>query len=311
MTAVRIHEFGGRDALKVEQAPRPAPGTGELLVRVHAAAVNPVDWKLRKSGGRGWLDVKLPYTPGFDVSGVVDQVGAGVSRFKPGDAVFAMIDLRRGGAYAEYAVVRESEAALKPAKASHVEAAGVPLAALTAWQALFDTAKLEKGQTVLVHAGAGGVGTFAVQLAKWKGAKVIATASKENHDFLKQLGVDQAIDYKTQRFDEIVKDVDVVLDSVGGQTTTDSFKVLKKGGILVSIVGDPSPERAQQTGVRAAAILVQPNAEQLERIARLIDEGHVKPIVSHEFPLKDVAKAHEQSETGHTRGKIVLRVAAD
>src|SRR5687767_10542638 len=311
MTAVRIHEFGGREVLKVEQAPRPMPGEGELLVRVYAASVNPVDWKIRKSGARGWLDVKTPYVPGFDVSGVVESVGAGVTRFKSGDAVYAMLDLKRGGAYAEYAVVKESEAATKPAKASHVEAAGVPLAALTAWQALFDTAGLKEGQTVLVHAGAGGVGTLAVQLAKWKGARVIATASKENHDFLKQLGVDEAIDYKTQKFHELVKDVDVVLDSVGGQTTTDSFKVLKKGsGVLVSIVGDPSPLRGEAP-VRAVGILVKPDAEQLAQIARLIDEGHVKPIVSHEFPLKDVAKAHEQSETGHTRGKIVLRVVEE
>src|SRR5688572_15177248 len=211
MTAVRIHGFGGRDVLKVEQAPRPAPGDGELLVRVHAAGVNPVDWKIRKSGARGWLDVKTPYVPGFDVSGVVESLGAGVTRFKPGDAVYAMLDLRRGGGYAQYAVVKESEAATKPENASHVEAAGVPLAALTAWQALFDTADLQPGQTVLVHGGAGGVGSFAVQLAKWKGAKVVATASKQNHEFLKQLGVDEVIDYKSQNFADVVKDVDVVL----------------------------------------------------------------------------------------------------
>jgi NADPH:quinone reductase-like Zn-dependent oxidoreductase len=311
MTAVRIHEFGGRDVLKVEQAPRPTPGTGEMLVRVHAAGVNPVDWKVRKSGGRGWLDIKLAFTPGYDVSGVVEEMGEGVTRFKVGDEVFAYLSLNRGGAYAEYAVVKFAEAAKKPAKASHVEAAAVPLAALTAWQALFNTAKLEQGQTVLVHAGAGGVGTFAVQLAKWKGSRVIATASKENHDFLKQLGVDEVIDYKAQKFDELVKDVDVVLDSVGGRTTSDSFKVLKKGGILVSIVGDPSPEQAKLAGVRAEAILVQPNAEQLEQLAKLIDEGRLKPVVSHVFPLKEVAKAHEQSETGHTRGKIVLRVVEE
>ncbi len=311
MTAVRIHDFGGRDVLTVEQAPRPTPGEGELLVRVHAASVNPVDWKIRKSGARGWLDVKTPYVPGFDVSGVVESVGPGVTRFKPGDAVYAMLDLRRGGAYAEYAVVKEPEAATKPQSVSHVEAAAVPLAALTAWQALFDAADLKEGQTVLVHAGAGGVGSLAVQLAKWKGAKVIATASKPNHEFLKQLGVDEVIDYKTQNFADVVKDVDVVLDAVGGQTTTDSFKVLKKGGMLVSIVGDPSPRGADHAGVRAAAILVKPSGAQLARIATLIDEGKLKPVVTHEFALRDVAKAHDQSETGHTRGKIVLRIVGE
>ena len=310
MTVVRIHEPGDRDVLKVEQGPRPTPADGELLVRVHAAGVNPVDWKVRQSGGR-MLNVTLPFTLGYDVSGVVESVGANVTKFKPGDAVFAFLDLRRGGGYAEYAIVKESEAAMKPAKASHVEAAGVPLAALTAWQALFDTADLKEGQTVLIHAGAGGVGVFAVQLAKWKRARVVATASQPNHEFLKQLGADEVIDYKAQNFADVVKDVDVVLDSVGGQTTTDSFKVLKKGGILVSIVGQPSQRRADEMGVRVAAILVKPNAEQLAQIAKLIDEGKVKPIVGHEFALKDVAKAHEQSETGHTRGKIVLRVVED
>jgi NADPH:quinone reductase-like Zn-dependent oxidoreductase len=310
MTAVRIHEFGGRDVLKVEQAPRPSPGTGEMLVRVHVAGVNPVDWKVRQSGGR-MLNVKLPFTLGYDVSGVVEEMGEGVSQFKAGDEVFAYLSLSRGGGYAEYAIVKFDEAAKKPKNVSHVEAAGVPLAALTAWQALFDTADLKEGQTALVHAGAGGVGVFAVQLAKWKGARVIATASKENHDFLKQLGVDEVIDYKSQKFADVVKDVDVVLDSVGGQTTTDSFKVLKKGGILVSIVGPPSRKAADEAGVRAAAILVKPSGEQLAQIAELIGEGKVKPVVGHVFPLAEVAKAHEQSETGHTRGKIVLRVVEE
>jgi NADPH:quinone reductase-like Zn-dependent oxidoreductase len=310
ITAVRIHEFGGRDVLKIEQAPRPTPATGEMLVRVHAAGVNPVDWKVRQSGGR-MLNVKLPFTLGYDVSGVVEEMGEGVSQFKIGDEVFAYLSLSRGGGYAQYAIVKFDEAARKPKNVSHVEAAGVPLAALTAWQALFDTADLKHGQTVLVHAGAGGVGVFAVQLAKWKGARVIATASKENHDFLKQLGADEVIDYKAQSFADVVKDADVVLDSVGGQTTTDSFRALKKGGILVSIVGPPSRKAADEAGVRAAAILVKPSGEQLAQIAELIGEGKVKPVVGHVFPLAEVAKAHEQSETGHTRGKIVLRVVEE
>jgi NADPH:quinone reductase-like Zn-dependent oxidoreductase len=310
MLAVRIHEFGGRDVLRVEQAPRPAPGTGEMLVRVHAAGVNPVDWKVRQAGGR-MLNAKLPFTLGYDVSGVVEEMGEGLSQFEVGDEVFAYLSLSRGGGYAEYAIVKFDEAAKKPKNIAHVEAAGVPLAALTAWQALFDTADLKEGQTALVHAGAGGVGVFAVQLSKWKGARVIATASKHNHDFLKQLGVDEVIDYRSQNFADIVKDVDVVLDSVGGQTTSDSVKVLRRGGILVSIVGPPPRKLADDAGVRAATILVKPNAVQLGQIAKLIEEGKVKPIVGYVFPLKDVAKAHEQSETGHTRGKIVLRLVEE
>jgi NADPH:quinone reductase-like Zn-dependent oxidoreductase len=311
MTAVRVHEPGGREVLKVEQVPRPSPAEGQILVRVHAAAINPVDWKMRKGFGRGRTRGSGAdgFILGFDVSGVVEQVGPGVTKFKPGDAVFAMLSLQRGGGYAEYAIVKEDEAAMKPEKASHVEAAAVPLAALTAWQALFDTAHLEKGQTVLIHAGAGGVGHFAVQLAKWKGAKVIATASNDNLDFLRQLGADEVIDYRNQKFEDVAKDVDVVLDSIGGDTQARSFSVLKKGGTLVSIVGPPPQDKATAAGVRAAGILVKPNADELSQIGKLIDVGQVKAVVSKTFPLSEVAKAHEVSETGHARGKIVLQVA--
>jgi NADPH:quinone reductase-like Zn-dependent oxidoreductase len=307
MKAVRVDEFGDRSVLKVTNIGRPEPGAGELLVRVHAASVNPVDWKMRQHGDR--MGMKVPFTPGFDVSGVIESVGPGVTKFRAGDAIFAMLDLRRGGAYAEYAIVKESEAAMKPAKTSHVDAAAVPLVALTAWQALFDTAKLEKGQTVLIHGGSGGVGSFAVQLAKAKGAKVIATASKENLEFLKQLGADEAIDYRAQKFDEIVKEADVVLDTVGGDTQQRSFAVLKKSGMLVSIVGQPSKKKADEAGVRVAGILVKANGDELAEIGKMMESGAVKSFVSMTLPLTDVAKAHEQSETGHTRGKIVLRVA--
>lgn len=307
MSAIRYHDFGPPDVLKLETVPRPVPAEGELLVKVHAAGVNPIDWKLRSSRS---TRVQLPCTPGFDVSGVVDSTGAGVTTFKPGDEVFAMVDLRRGGCYAQYVIVKPTEAALKPAGATHTDAAGVPLVALTAWQALFDSARLDAGQTVLIHGGAGGVGSVAVQLAKAKGAKVIATASKENHDFLKSIGADQVIDYRTEKFDEIVKDADVVLDTVGGDTQTRSFAVLKKGGVLVSIVGRPDADLAKQAGVRAESILVHPDADQLAEIAKLIAAGKLKPVTTHVIPLKDAAKAHEQSETRHTRGKIVLEVVS-
>lgn len=306
MTAIRMHEFGSADVLRLEEAPAPEPGDGEMLVRVYAAGVNPVDWKLR-AGGMGGM-VELPYTPGFDVSGVVERVGPGVTKFEPDDEVFAMLDLRRGGGYAEYAIVREDEAARKPDNITHVEAASAPLVALTAWQVLFDTADLQEGQSVLIHAGAGGVGSHAVQFAKWKGAVVYATASERNHDYLRQLGADVVIDYNTQKFEDIAKEMDVVLDSIGGDTRERSWGVLKRGGILVSIVGPPSQAAAEQHGVRAASILVHPDADELAQIAGLIEEGHLKPVVNHVFPLSDAAKAHEQSETHHTRGKIVLEV---
>jgi NADPH:quinone reductase-like Zn-dependent oxidoreductase len=309
MKAVRVHEFGDRSVLKLESVDRPTPGAGEMLVRVHAASVNPVDWKIREHGKQ--MGRSVPYTPGFDFSGVVESVGSGVTKFKASDAIFAMLDLRRGGAYAEYAIVKESEAAIKPAKTSHVDAASVPLVALTAWQALLDTAKLQQGQTVLIHGGSGGVGSVAVQLAKAKGAKVIATASKENLEFLRQLGADEVIDYRAQKFDEIVKDVDVVLDTVGGETQQRSIGVLKKGGILVSIVGVSSKKQADDAGVRVAGILVKANGEQLAEIAKLMEAGSVRAFVTLTLPLNEVAKAHEQSETGHTRGKIVLRVVDD
>jgi NADPH:quinone reductase-like Zn-dependent oxidoreductase len=306
MTAIRVHEFGKPDVLKLEQIAKPTPGDGDLLVHVFAAGVNPVDWRIRAGPGRG---AALPYTPGFDVSGVVEKVGPNVSKFKAGDAVFAMMDLRRGGGgYAEYAIVKENEAAPKPAKISHADAASVPLVALTAWQALFDTAHLEKGQTVLIHAGAGGVGSMAIQLAKWKGAHVIATASKDNLDFLKQLGADDVIDYQNQKFSDVAKDVDVVLDPIGGDTQAQSWALMKKGGILVSLVGRPSPQKVQEAGVRGTSILVKSNSDELAQIGQLIDDGKIHPVVTYLMPLAQAAQAHEQSETHHTRGKIVLQV---
>jgi NADPH:quinone reductase-like Zn-dependent oxidoreductase len=280
-----------------------------VLIRVHAAGVNPVDALIREGALHGRLQHALPLTLGWDASGVVEEVGPGVTRLKRGDAVFAYPDLRRGGAYAEYLILREPEAALKPASIDHVHAAAVPVTGLTAWQALVETAQLKPGQTVLVHGGAGGVGTMAVQIAKARGARVIATASARNLDHVKSLGADQVIDYNAARFEQAVKDVDIVLDTVGGDTQERSYQVLRKGGILVAVTGRPSPEKAQALGVRAVHILVRPDAAQLAEIGKLIDEGRVKPVVSEALPLAEVRRAHEQIQTKHTRGKIVLRVA--
>jgi NADPH:quinone reductase-like Zn-dependent oxidoreductase len=306
MKAIRFHEHGGREVLKYEDARRPTPAEDELLVRVIAAGVNPVDALIRRGGRRA----QLPFTPGHDLAGIVESVGPGVTTFRPGDDVYACLPLDRGGAYAEFAIVREEEAAPKPQTASFAEAAAVGVAALTAWQAFFDTADLQPGQTVLIHGGSGGVGTMAIQLAKWKGARVIATASTRNQDYLKELGADVAIDYTTQRFEDIAKDVDVVLDAVGGETRDRSIPTLKQGGILITIAGPPVPQdAARNAGIRATGMLVKRSGEQLRKIAELIDSGDLKIVVSQELPLSKAAKAHEQIETKHTRGKIVLKVA--
>jgi NADPH:quinone reductase-like Zn-dependent oxidoreductase len=307
MKAVRFQRFGGPEVLSYEDAPRPEPKAGEVLVRVHAAGVNPVDWKVRAGHLKG-LNPSLPQIPGFDVAGVVERVGEGVERWKAGDEVFSYLSLRRGGGYAEYVVLRDDEVALKPAKIDFVAAAAVPLAALTAWQALFETAELSEGQTVLVHAGAGGVGHFAVQLAKAKGAKVIATASERNHEFLRRLGADVVIDYRTQKFEELVRDADVVLDTIGEDTLERSYGVLKEGGIVVSIVGRPDKAKLEPLGLRGANILVRPEPEQLAEIAALIDAGKLRPEVGEVLPLADARRAQELSEAGHVRGKLVLEV---
>jgi NADPH:quinone reductase-like Zn-dependent oxidoreductase len=311
MKAVRMHAYGGPEVLKYEDAPRPKAGPGEVLIRVHAAGVNPVDWKIREGYLKQTLGHSLPLILGWDLSGVVEGAGPGVTRLRVGDEVYSRPDISRDGAYAEYITVKESEVALKPRSIDHIHAAAIPLAGLTAWQSLFDAAQLNSGQTVLIHAAAGGVGSFAVQLAKWKGARVIGTASKRNHDFLRTLGADETIDYTVTRFEDVAHHVDVVLDTMAGETQTRSWKVLKKGGILVSILTPPSPEEAAAHGVRQAFVFVQPNASQLAEIAKLVDSGKLKAILETILPLSEARRAQEISAGGHTRGKIVLTTQAD
>ena len=309
MKAIVVHEYGGPEVLKYEDAPQPEPKGDELLVRVIAAGVNPVDRVARSEKGAEFFHIKLPAIPGYDFAGVVEKTGAKVTQFKTGDPIYAYVALNKGGGYAEYAVATEREAALKPQSLTYVEAAAVPLVAETAWQALIDTAKLNAGQTVLIHGGSGGVGSFAIQIAKARGAKIIATASTANQDLLKQLGADVAIDYTTQKFEDVAKNVDVVLDSVGKDTLVRSYGVVKKGGFIVSIVGDPDPAELEKHGIHGASISVEPNSSELAEIAKLINEKKIKVIVSQTLPLSEALKAHEQVATGHTRGKIVLKVA--
>jgi NADPH:quinone reductase-like Zn-dependent oxidoreductase len=310
MKAVRMHSYGGPDVLVYEDAPVPEPGEGEVLIRVRATSVNPFDWKVRRGYLAGWFNHALPLIPGWDVSGVVESTGPRVDGLRPGDEVYGMADAARNGAYAEYLVARAAHMARKPRSLDHLRAAAVPQAALTAWQALFDAGGLTVGQRVLIHAAAGGVGHYAVQLAKHRGAHVIGTASGRNLDFLRQLGVDEAVDYNAAPFEDTVRDVDLVLDTVGGDTQARSWKTLKPGGILVSIVEQPSAELAARHGARQAFLGASPNAGELNEIAKLIDSGAVKPTVSTVFPLREAMNAHTMSEGMHTRGKIVIDVAA-
>jgi NADPH:quinone reductase-like Zn-dependent oxidoreductase len=304
MKAIVVHSSGGPEVLKYEDAPRPQPKDDEILIRVMAAAVNPVDVFIREGRIK-----RFPLIPGMDASGVVEQAGSKVTKFRRGDAIYAYLSFEEQGGYAEFAVAKQDHAALKPSSIDFEHAAAVPLAATTAWEALIEKAGLSAGQTVLIHGGSGGVGTFAVQIAKARGAKVVATASTANQDLLEQLRVDQPIDYTTTKFEEIVKDVDIVLNAVRGDTLARSYGVVKKGGIIVSITGPPDPAQLEKYGIRGTGLSAHPDAKVLEELAKLIDAKKITPIVSAVMPLVDVAKAHQQIASHHTRGKVVLKIA--
>ena len=304
--AIVVEQFGAPMVLK--QLPVPKPGAGEVLVEVHAAAVNPVDAAMRDGHMQKATKVRAPFTPGQDISGVVAAIGEGVTAFKPGDEVYGYLSLDRAGAFADYVVAPEADLAPKPRGITHEQAAAIPLTALTAWQAMFEVGELSEGQQVLIHGGSGGVGTMAVQLAKARGAKVAATASAENLEYLKSLGADQSIDYKAQKFEDEVKDVDFVLDAIGRDTQARSWGIIRKGGMLVSLVQPPPQDVWQRYGVRGTRILVKPNGQQLREIAGLVESGKLKPVVTTVLPLSEAAKAEEMIRSRHTRGKIVLKV---
>ena len=311
MKAIRIHEYGGWDVLTYEDAPIPVFGSDEILIKVHSAGVNPIDWKTREGGLKDIRPYTMPVILGWDVAGIVESVGVLVTRFKIGDKVFAKLDSGRDGGYAEYVVTKSYDVAHAPKSISLEHAAGIPLACQTAWTALFDKANLQKGQSILIHAAAGGVGHFATQLAKAAGAKVIATASSSNVDLVKSLGADEVIDYKTKDFSSLVKDVDVVLDIIGGETRAKSWQCLRKGGILVSVVARVEPfdaEMIKKFNVRAAPVAMNSNGARLQEIADLVDVGKLKVVIAKEFLLRDAKEAHRLSESGHTHGKIILRV---
>jgi NADPH:quinone reductase-like Zn-dependent oxidoreductase len=307
MKAVVAHEYGTPEVLKFEEAPRPEPKEDEVLVRVIASGVNPAD-PLTLSGkyAQEW-GTHLPLIPGYEIAGIVEKTGPQVTTLKKGDTVYGYPTF--GGGWAEYVAVKEWEVAAKPRSLTFAEAAAVPMGALTAWQALVKVAHLKPGQTVLIHGGSGGVGSFAIQIAKAQGARVFATASTTNQDLLKQLGADVAIDYTKAKFEDVAKDVDAVLDSVGRETLARSYGVVKKGGIVLDLVGRPDPAELEKHGIRGAAISVRPDAKDLAEIAQLIDAGKIKPVVTQVLPLSEAIAAERQAETHHTRGKIVLRIA--
>ncbi len=311
MKAIQIHQYGGPEVLTYEDVPRPQPGPAEVLIRVRAAGVNPVDAKTRAGQGMARRYTNpFPLILGWDVSGVIEAVGSAVTDFEPGDEVYGMVRFPDvGAAYAEFVVAPATDIALKPHSLDHAQAAAMPLVALTAWQALFDAAELTAGQRVLIHAAAGGVGHVAVQLAKWQGATVFGTGSGRNELFLRELGVDEFINYQTTPFETVARDMDVVLDPMAGEIRERSWGTLKKGGILMSILGPPAPETAAVYGVRAGNILVAPNQAQLIKLTGLIDAGHLKPVIDTVLPLSAAAEAHQRIMQAHTRGKIVLQVS--
>ncbi len=308
MKAIRIHAYGDVDTLCYEEAPMPEPGPADIRIRVHAAAVNPVDWKIRAGYLAALIPYKMPLTLGWDVSGVVDKIGSEVTHLAVGDAVYCRPDIARDGSYAEYMVVRASEVAPKPETLSHNEAAAVPLAGLTAWQALFQHAQLKKGERVLIHAGAGGVGSFAIQFAKSAGTHVIATASSGNAALVRDLGADEFVDYRAQRFEEVLDKVDVILDTIGGDTQARSIPLLNSGGRMFSVVATPDAAALAAVGATGGHFMVQPSSENLVRISRLIDNGTVRVVIDSVFPLSEARAAHTKSQTGRAKGKIVLEV---
>ena len=308
MKAIRIHEYGSSKVLRYENAPMPACAADEVLIRVIGSSVNPVDWKIREGHLQSFQKYAMPFIPGWDVSGVVHAVGAAAERFAVGDAVFSRPSIARDGTYAEFVAVRETEVAKKPRTVSHIEAGVLPLAGITAWEALVTIGQISSGQRVLIHAAAGGVGSLAVQIAKSFGAHVIATASGKHRSLLESLGVNEFIDYKTQRLANAASNVDLVLDTMGGETQEASWQVMVPGGMLVSIASDPAAGAARHPGMRGTFLFIQPNAPVLDQLAAMVDSGTLRPVICAEFALKDIARAHALSETGHAVGKIAIYV---
>lgn len=332
MKAVTFHEYGSPDVLRIEDVAKPAPGPDDVLVRVHATAVNPVDWKIRTGGQRNIIRYRLPWILGLDVSGVVEAVGANVKRFRVGDEVWSSPRHTRPGCYAEYVAIDERELALRPKSIGHDEAASLPLVALTAWQCVVEKGQVREGQTVLVLAGSGGVGAIAIQIAKHFGARVVATCSAKNADFVRELGADQVVDYTKEHFDDVLEHVDLVVDTLGGRDFRRALRVVRPFGRISNVTVDVSWHVEKlgaffslfslaavmiwlhlwplvRKGVRARHVVKRCDGEQLAEIAKLVDAGALRPTIDRVYPLADIAEAHRRSESHRARGKIVVHVA--
>ena len=294
MKAIIINEYGNNDVVKYTELKIPEISADELLIKVHTASVNPLDWKIRNGAGER-LGFKLPITLGGEIAGTVEKLGDNIKNFKLGDLVYGITMV---GAFAEYVIVKEEQITLKPEVLSFEIATAIPLAGLTAWQAIFDIAGLSAGQRILITGASGAVGSMAVQFAKTKGAYVIGTASTRNLDFVKEIGANEVIDYTSKPFDELIKNMDVVFDTVGGDTFERSFKTLKKGGFVVSSVAFPNEEKSQQYGVHTARVFCKPNAQELNQISKLYEEGKFRVRLHKILPIEEIIKALEISESG-------------
>ncbi|WP_040286272.1 NADP-dependent oxidoreductase [Sporosarcina koreensis] len=309
MKAIVIEQYGGSDQLIEKELPIPDINDNQVLIEMHATSINPIDWKVREGYMKDAMPFNFPLILGWDAAGVVSEVGSKVTQFKKGDKVFARPGMENG-TYSEYVAVDEDLVALKPDSLSFEEAAAVPLAGLTAWQCVVDFGQVKKGDKVLIQAGSGGVGSYAIQIAKNFGATVYSTASSKNEAFLKELGVDEFIDYKTTDFTDVAKDVDLVVDTMGGDILEKSMDVVKKGGRLVSIAGEPDAEKAKEKGITAESLWLNPNGKQLAELGQLIEDDKVKPHIGHTYPLTEqgLRDAHDLSATHHAKGKIVITI---
>ncbi|MGF1863578.1 NADP-dependent oxidoreductase [Photobacterium profundum] len=309
MKAARIHDYGSPEVLAIEEVAMPSITADEVLVKVIATSINPLDWLLRSGELKELIPISFPHTLGWDFAGIVEQVGVDAAEYSVGDAVYSRPEVSRNGSHAEYIAVPAKDIALKPRTASFAAAASLPIASITAWQALFDKGELKSGQRVLIHGGAGSLGTIAVQLAKSQGAYVITTAAAIDHGFVKSLGADEVIDFRSINFKDVVNNVDVVLDTIGRQVQIDSYSVLKENGILVAVNTYPDFELARSYGVQARFLSIKPDGEHLKKIAKLVDNGQLRPIVGHEYAFQNIKQAYKLSENGLARGKIVLHVS--
>jgi NADPH:quinone reductase-like Zn-dependent oxidoreductase len=309
MRAIRINQYGSVETLQLDEIDTPKINGDDILIKVKASSINPVDWKIREGYLKDYIPYQLPVTLGWDVAGVVSEVGSDVTDFKVGDEVFSRPDISRDGTFADYVAVKADEVAFKSSKLDFAQAAALPLAGITAWQCLVDVGQLQAGQRVLIHAGAGGVGHLAIQIAKAKGATVIATASTVNQKLLTQFGADQAVDYTKGTLLEQIEPVDLVVDTIGGEVQSNSWALLKEGGMLVSIVEQPSEELAKKHRVKTALVFIDSSSRILQELNKLVEKDQLRPFIEHRFSLERLADAHLQSQTGRTRGKIVIEVS--